>query len=169
VFLRRPTRRDCDEFLARVRASRNLHRGWVEPLEDAEGFYAYVRRARGANCDGCLVCRNEDGAIVGMVNLNEIVRGSFQSGYLGYFAFEPFAGTGCMREGLGLMLRRAFDDLGLHRLEANIQPQNARSIALAKGLGFRLEGYSPRYVRVGAEWRDHERWALTVEDWARPS
>jgi ribosomal-protein-alanine N-acetyltransferase len=165
IFLRRPTRRDCNEFLARVRASRDLHRGWVDPVTGPEAFYAYVRRARATTCDGCLVCGNEDGAIAGMININEIVRGSFQSGYLGYFSFEPFAGKGCMREALELTLRRAFNDLDLHRLEANIQPENARSIALVKGLGFRFEGFSPRYVQVGRRWRDHERWAITLEDW----
>jgi ribosomal-protein-alanine N-acetyltransferase len=169
VFLRRPGPRDCDEFLARVRDSRDLHRGWVEPLSEPEAFHAYVRRTRRRNCDGCVVCRNEDGAITGTINLNEIVHGSFQSAYLGYFSFAPFAGAGYMREGLDLTLRRAFGELGLHRLEANIQPENGRSIALARGLGFRHEGFSPRYVRVGDRWRDHERWAITVEDWIHSS
>jgi ribosomal-protein-alanine N-acetyltransferase len=165
VFLRRPSPRDRDEFIARVRASRALHRGWIEPASEPEAFRAYLRRTRRRTCDGAVVCRLEDGAIAGAININEIVRGSFQSAFLGYFAFAPFVGAGYMREGLELTLRRAFNDLGLHRLEANIQPENERSIALVEGLGFRREGFSPRYVRVGGRWRDHERWAITVEDW----
>jgi ribosomal-protein-alanine N-acetyltransferase len=71
-----------------------------------------------------------------------------------------------MAEGIELVLRHAFGALGLHRLEANIQPGNDRSIALAKRAGFRLEGFSPRYLKIDGRWRDHERWAILAEEWA---
>jgi ribosomal-protein-alanine N-acetyltransferase len=70
-----------------------------------------------------------------------------------------------MKEGLSLTLRVAFRKLRLHRLEANIQPGNARSRGLVKSLGFGLEGYSPRYLKIGGRWRDHERWAILREVW----
>jgi ribosomal-protein-alanine N-acetyltransferase len=70
-----------------------------------------------------------------------------------------------MTAGLRLVISRAFRTYGLHRLEANVQPDNLPSIAIVQRLGFRLEGYSPRYLRISGRWRDHERWALTVEDW----
>ena len=69
-----------------------------------------------------------------------------------------------MREGIRLMLRHAFGPLGLHRLEANIQPENAPSLALVAGAGFRLEGLSPRYLKIAGRWRDHERWAILAEE-----
>ena len=100
-----------------------------------------------------------------MININEIVRGVFCSGYLGYYAFVPHDGRGYMRTGLAAVLRLAFRSYGLHRLEANIQPGNGRSIALVQGLGFEREGYSPRYLKIGGRWRDHERWAITSESW----
>jgi ribosomal-protein-alanine N-acetyltransferase len=70
-----------------------------------------------------------------------------------------------MRAALPLVLQVVFTTLELHRVEANIQPHNAPSIALVKGAGFTREGYSPRYLKVAGRWRDHERWALTVESW----
>jgi ribosomal-protein-alanine N-acetyltransferase len=114
------------------------------------------------------VCRLEDRAIAGVLNINNIVHGSFRSAALGYYAFAPFDGRGYMAEGLGLVLRRAFGELGLHRLEANIQPGNERSIALVRTAGFRLEGYSPRMLKIGGRWRDHERWAILAEDLRGP-
>jgi ribosomal-protein-alanine N-acetyltransferase len=105
------------------------------------------------------------GDLIGVINISEIVRGPLKSAYLGYFAFEPFAGRGLMTEGLRQVITYAFKKLKLHRLEANIQPGNHRSIRLVKRLGFRKEGFSPRYVKIGGRWRDHERWALLAEDW----
>jgi len=69
------------------------------------------------------------------------------------------------REGLRAVVARAFTGLRLHRLEANIQPANTASKALIKSLGFRREGFSKDYLKVGGRWRDHERWAITKEVW----
>jgi [ribosomal protein S5]-alanine N-acetyltransferase len=111
-----------------------------------------------------VVCRNDDGAIAGYFGLGQIFYGQFRNAYLGYYAFEPFAGRGYMREGLELVLRYAFGDLHLHRVQASIQPGNERSIALVRGAAFRREGLARRYLNSGGRWRDHEQWALTVED-----
>jgi ribosomal-protein-alanine N-acetyltransferase len=67
-----------------------------------------------------------------------------------------------MREALRATIRHAFGTLKLHRLEANIQPGNVASIALARSCGFSKEGYSPRYLKIGGRWRDHERWAMVA-------
>jgi len=159
VSLRRPVADDREEFLARVRSSRSLHRPWTYPPATPEAFSTFVERS-GTSSDTSLVCRGEDGAIVGVMNISNIVYGSFRSAALGYYALEPFAGQGYLSDGMRLVLRRAFGELKLHRLEANIQPGNARSIALASAAGFRLEGFSPRYLKIGGRWRDHERWAI---------
>ncbi|MGP1347912.1 MAG: GNAT family N-acetyltransferase, partial [Phycisphaerales bacterium] len=98
------------------------------------------------------------------ISINEISRGAFQNGVLGYWIGEAFARRGFMREAIGLCVRRAFVDLGLHRLEANIMPRNTASRGLIERCGFRLEGYSPRYLQIGGRWEDHERWALTEEE-----
>jgi ribosomal-protein-alanine N-acetyltransferase len=103
--------------------------------------------------------------LAGVVNVSEIVRGAFCSAYLGYYAFVPNDGCGYMRVGLTKVINLSFRKYRLHRLEANIQPGNARSIELVRALGFRREGYSPKYLKVGGRWRDHERWAVTAELW----
>ena len=91
---------------------------------------------------------------------------SFHSAYLGYEAFYPYTGQGYMRHGLQLVLKEAFQTLNLHRLEANIQPDNLSSIRLATNAGFVKEGFSRQYLRVGGKaWKDHERWAILNTDW----
>lgn len=124
-----------------------------------------LARSRRAAFKTVFACRSEDGAVVGVFDLSQIFYGIMQSGYLGYYALAPYARRGYMREGLELMLRYAFRGLELHRVESNIQPANRRSIALVRSAGFVREGYSRRYLKICRRWRDHERWALLVEDW----
>ena len=164
VFVRRPVSGDRDEFLDRVSASRRLHAGWVTPPADPEAFDAYLRRAGNDDVETLLVCRNTDGAIVGVYTLSQIFYGPLCGAYLGYYAFAPFTGQGYMHDGLRLLLRHAFGSLGLHRVEANIQPGNDASIALVRGAGFRHEGYARRYLKIAGRCRDHERWAILAED-----
>jgi [ribosomal protein S5]-alanine N-acetyltransferase len=164
VQLRHPGTRDRDEFLERAAASRRLHGRWIAAPAAPDAFAAYLRRTRDDDVEALLACRHEDAAIVGVFNLSQIFYGSFRNAYLGFYAFEPFAGHGYMTEGLELVLRHAFGTRKLHRVEANVQPDNAASIALVRRAGFRLEGFSPRYLKVAGRWRDHERWAITVED-----
>jgi len=165
VFLRPPARGDRDEFTSLMRSSRSFHSPWATAPTDDDRFAAYLADARRADFEAMLVCRREDNAIVGFFNLSQIVRRGFQNAYLGYAVGKPFAGQGYMRDGLELVLRHAFANLRLHRVEANIQPTNTRSLALAQGAGFRREGFSPRYLKIGGRWRDHERWAILAEDW----
>ena len=165
VFLRPPAMRDLGELIALNRASAHLHRGLVSPPTKPEQFRALVKKCRRADCVCFLICRVGDGAIVGSIILSQIVRGNFQSAYLGYYVGEQYAGRGHMTEALRLMLRYAFSHLKLHRVEANIQPDNVASIALVRRAGFVREGYSRRYLKICGRWRDHERWALTAEDW----
>jgi ribosomal-protein-alanine N-acetyltransferase len=146
-------------------ASRSLHHPWSNPPTNLDTFASLVARTAQDDYDLQVVCLREGGAIVGYFALSQIFRGAFHNAYLGYDGSAPYAGKGYMREGLELMLRHAFRIQRLHRVEANIQPANQASRALVEGAGFRLEGFSPRFLKIGGRWRDHERWALTVEDW----
>lgn len=165
VYLEAPSRRREVEFLQRVQASQRLHRPWLTAPNTPELFRTLVSRARKPTHESFFVCLIETGELVGVINLSEIVRGFFQSAYLGYYAFVPFAGEGYMTEGLSLVLDEAFGPLGLNRVEANVQPRNKRSSRLISRLGFRLEGFSPRYLKIGGRFRDHERWAVLADEW----
>ncbi|HEY5195911.1 MAG TPA: GNAT family protein [Solirubrobacteraceae bacterium] len=165
VELRTPTPADRDRYIAAMRASRALYRGFVSPWTTPDAFDGLVRRAQDDSFEPMLACRRDDGAIVGFVNISQIVRGRLQSGFMGYGGVAGQTGQGYMTEAIGLALRRAFTELRLHRIEANIQPSNTASIALVRRCGFELEGFSPRYLKVGGRWRDHERWAIRAEQW----
>lgn len=158
VVLRRATPKDADELDAAFKRSAEFHQPWTYPPKDIEKYTNQPHLY--------LVCVKETDEIAGTFNISQIVRYRFQSAYLGYNAFVPYHGKGYMRQGIRLLLREAFENLGLHRLEANIQPGNRASIALVLGAGFNKEGYSPKYLRVGdEEWKDHERWAIINERW----
>lgn len=148
-----------------MRASRAHHRPWLAPPVTPEEFDRLLRRAVAESFDANLARRREDDAIVGFFNISQIIRGALQGAFLGYGGVAAYAGRGYMTEALELVLRRAFTELHLHRLEANIQPSNLPSIALVRRCGFAREGFSPRYLKVGGRWRDHERWAIRSEQW----
>lgn len=167
VVLRAPVKSDCEEFCEVNRRSAKFNRGLASPPVRAAQFDAFLERNTRPDGACFLICRAEDGAIMGSIALSQIFRGGFQSAYLGYQIGEEFSGQGYMTEAIQLALRYAFTNLKLHRLEANIQPSNIPSIALVKRAGFVREGYSPRYLKICGRWRDHERWTILVEDWRK--
>ncbi len=154
--------------MAAARESAALHRPWASAPDTPERFTAFLNRAAREDQASYLIRHRECGGLVGYVNINNIVRGSLRSGYLGYASFLSHARRGLMTAGLAAVVSDAFTGLGLHRLEANIQPDNAASLNLVRRLGFRREGFSPRYLMVDGQWRDHERWTVLADDWPEP-
>jgi ribosomal-protein-alanine N-acetyltransferase len=153
------------ELAALARASCRLHRPWVYLQQQARGWRTYLARCREGAVIGYLLRDAATRELLGVINISEIVRGKFQSAYLGFYVHAAHAGRGVMTAGLERVLGKAFTVHRLHRLEANIQPLNRSSRRLAERMGFRREGFSPRYLQVGGRWRDHERWAITREEW----
>jgi ribosomal-protein-alanine N-acetyltransferase len=144
-----------------------MHRNWIFPQAKTRvAFAKYLKKLETGPNHGFLVIHRDNGDIVGVINLNQVIRGYFQSAFVGYYALQPYAGQGLMREGLWLVLKHAFHKLKLHRVEANIQPNNRPSLALAKSCGFIREGFSRRLVKVCGRWKDHERWAILAEDFS---
>lgn len=164
IYLRTPTRDDVPELVDLIRTSKSEHRPWVYLSADASDLRRWIDGTTGERSSSFLACLKDGDEIAGVFNLSEIVRGPFQNAYLAFYGHSAHQGRGFMSEGLSLVLKAAFTDVKLHRLEANIQPGNDRSRALVERNGFRLEGFSPRYLKVGGRWRDHERWAITRED-----
>lgn len=158
--MRRAQLYDAGEMVALARASRRLHGAWVHPPPTEAAYVQWLQNRRPPRHELLLIGRHSDDAIVANFNISEIVVGAFCCGFLGYWIGEPFQKQGYALNGLQLVLRYAFNDLKLHRLEANIQPENHASRALVQRAGFVKEGYSPRYLKIGGRWRDHERWAI---------
>ncbi|MER7671321.1 MULTISPECIES: GNAT family protein [unclassified Kitasatospora] len=164
VAVRHVCLQDYAELTALAQESAEMLRRWLGARENtAEAFESYLERFEQPTHEGFVICLRSTGEIVGGVNINNIVRGTLQSGTLGYTAYASTTGYGYMTEGLGLVIQLAFDQLELHRLEANIQPDNTSSLNLVKRLGFQREGYSAAFQFINGEWRDHERWAVTAE------
>lgn len=165
VYLFEPTRDSADDFLAMTNASQQFHQPWVFPATEARRYRGYLDRLAEGRSFGFCLGRLEDDALLGVINVNDVIYGGFRSASLGYYIGADFARRGYMSQGLALVLDRAFTTLQLHRLEANIQPHNTASLALIQRLGFRKEGFSPAFLQIDGVWRDHERWSMLSEDW----
>jgi len=156
--LRKSEQSDKSEIEECYRVSTSLHQPWTFPPENVERYLQQEGRY--------FLCLESSGEIVGTFHVSGIVKGYFQSGYLGYEVFLPHNGKGYMSTGLEFLLREAFLNLGLHRLEANIQPLNISSIKLVSKAGFIKEGFSKSYLNIGGlGWKDHERWAIINNEW----
>jgi ribosomal-protein-alanine N-acetyltransferase len=142
-----------------MHSSRALHANWINPPTSGPAFAQYIGRIHRDDHEGYVVGRYQDDAIVGVFNLNNIIRGTFLSATMGYYVGAPYVSQGYMLEGLELLKQHACSALGLHRLEANIQPTNTRSINLVKRGGFSREGLAPGFLYIDERWRDHERWS----------
>jgi ribosomal-protein-alanine N-acetyltransferase len=158
-----PEATDEEAFLSAMQESVGLHYPWVSAPKNHKGWKRYMDRLERINEAGFLVKTLEDGAICGVVNLNIITYEALCSAQVSYFGVAGQAEKGYMKEGLLQVVRHAFSELGLHRLEANIQPENNASIALAQSTGFQYEGFSPRLLKINGKWCDHERWAILAD------
>lgn len=168
LTIRPPHFDDQEAFLAAVRASREHLHPFVSPPDTPDDYQAYCRKHQSETHQGRLLFLSETKELVGVININEIIRGCAQFAYIGYYNFMPHVGKGYMTRGLRAVLDECFGPMKLHRLEANIQPGNSPSINLVKRAGFVKEGFSEGYLKIEGQWRDHERWAIRSEIYHRP-
>ncbi|MEY4227713.1 MAG: hypothetical protein RLZ84_305, partial [Actinomycetota bacterium] len=106
-----------------------------------------------------------DGKFIGEINLNNVVRGSLQAGTIGYWVDQAHAGHAYMSEAVVSLMRYAFDELHLHRIEVCIIPRNRNSHRVVDKIGLRNEGVALRFLEINGVWEDHVRYAITVEEW----
>lgn len=105
--------------------------------------------------------RDDHQHLIGNIGLSAIVRGAFQNAMLGYAIDAQFQGQGLMQEGLSAVIAYAFSpEINLHRIQANVRPENIRSLRVLQQLGFEREGFAPAYLFIDGEWRDHVMHAL---------
>jgi ribosomal-protein-alanine N-acetyltransferase len=141
--------------------------GHPDPVEDRRAFAARCagrdrERELGTGFGfGIFV----EGRFAGEINLNSIQRGPFQNAYIGYWIDEALAGNSYVPEAVVVVLRFAFEDLGLHRVQISIVPRNRPSRRVAEKLGLRNEGVARRYLQINGVWEDHVRYAITSEEW----
>jgi [ribosomal protein S5]-alanine N-acetyltransferase len=102
----------------------------------------------------------------GEINLSSVQRGPYQNAYVGYWIDEAVAGNSYVPEAFAVLCRYAFEDLGLHRLQASIIPRNRAGHRVVEKLGLRSEGVAVRYLEINGIWEDHVRYAITAEEWA---
>lgn len=170
ILLRYPKPADRAEYFALKRSSRRFLAPWEATPESGSdpfapaAFTALLGSSRTKSSHRFLICLVGSGEIVGQIGLSSIIRGPFQSCFLGYWIAARHARKGYMSEAIPLALLFAFQSLGLHRVEANIIPTNRPSLALIRKLGFRYEGTARNYLRINHRWQDHEHWAITADE-----
>lgn len=170
---------DFGEWQRVRRESREWLKKWEPQLPPGHPDPEEDRRAFAARC-GARDRERELGAgygfgifvgasFVGEINISNIQRGPFQSAYVGYWIGERSAGQGYTPEAVICVLRFAFDDLNLHRVQISIIPRNRASRRVVEKLGIRDEGVAVRYLEINGVWEDHVRYAITAEEWAERS
>lgn len=164
IHIKPLTKEDEKPFLSAMQSSKSFHHPWIFAPTTDEEFDDYLAKYSQDNYQSHLVCDKKD-RIVGVINLNDIVLDDFQTATVKFFVVAEYAGKGYMSQGIKLIMQKAFEELGLHRLEANIQPKNFSSKSLVEKNGFKKEGFSPRFQKINGSWCDQERWAITYEDW----
>jgi [ribosomal protein S5]-alanine N-acetyltransferase len=152
-----------EDWLSRWEPSNGLHwRARHTPAAYRAMRRVVARRARmGTSLPFAL---RVEGRLAGQVTLDNIVRGALRSGYLGYWIDRSVAGRGMASLAVALVCDHAFNQVGLHRVEADIRPENLPSQRLVERLAFQREGLLRRYLDIDGDWRDHISYALLAED-----
>ncbi|MEO5322069.1 GNAT family N-acetyltransferase [Mesorhizobium sp. CC13] len=172
VTLRMPVSRDYHEWATLRAESRSFlvpwEPSWAPDELDRSAWRVRLARYQDDNVQGTsaafFIYENAGGKLVGGITLGNIRYGVAQTGHIGYWIGERYAGQGLMLDAVRLLARHAFDTLRLHRIEAACIPENTRSVRVLEKAGFRREGLLRSYLRINGEWHDHYLYALIADD-----
>lgn len=139
-----------------------MHHGLIYAPTTPVEFDEYAARFDGINAIGLVARLNTAKTLVGFVNIRNIARVGRATGRLGYGGFTAHSGHGYVAEAVRLTVRYAFEELGLDRLEADIQAANTPSRKVVEQAGFRRDSAAPVAIRIAGEWREHERWVINA-------
>ena len=172
IELRLPEPEDVHAFLELVVRNRDHFRPY-EPRRPPAYFTlagqrdqiaAAQRQARLGERFEFGIWETTSGELVGRISLGGISRGALQNAYLGYGVDIGHGGRGIATQAVKLAVRTAIDDLGLHRVQAAVVPENTASARVLTKAGFREEGLARRYLFLDGQWKDHRMFALTADD-----
>jgi ribosomal-protein-alanine N-acetyltransferase len=172
VTLRLPEASDYREWAALRSSSRSFLEPWeprwapdeLERPAWRQRLSRYLEDYANGTAVPFFILENEKGELIGGLTLGNIRYGVAQTGQIGYWIGERFAGRGLMLDALGLLVAYAFETLRLHRIEAACIPDNQRSLRLLEKAGFRREGLLRSYLRINGIWQDHYLYALVAGD-----
>lgn len=172
VTLRMPVSRDYHEWATLRAESRSFlvpwEPSWAPDELDRSAWRVRLARYQDDNVQGTsaafFIYENAGDKLVGGITLGNIRYGVAQTGHIGYWIGERYAGQGLMLDAVCLLARHAFDTLRLHRIEAACIPENTRSVRVLEKAGFRREGLLRSYLRINGEWHDHYLYALIADD-----
>ena len=173
VELRQVTADDAEVLLTLYRTNRTFLAPW-EPKRDDSFFTEDHQRRQLAQADvdrrsgqalPCVILA--DDRVVGRININDIVRGAFDSAHLGYWVAEEMNGRGVATAAVAAAARLCFEDLGLHRIQAATLTHNIASQRVLDQNGFTYIGTAPQYLRIAGSWQDHHLYQLINERWGQ--
>lgn len=154
---------DEEEFVTLARDSVDLHQGLITPPTGPDEFGEYLARFDGVNAIGLVIRLNRTRELAGLLNITDIVRSPDPCASLGYGVFAATAGHGYVAEAVRLVIPYAFEELGLTRLDAYVQPENAASRKVVTEAGFQQVPADRSTVHISGEVREHIRWTLTPD------
>ncbi|TVY06735.1 GNAT family N-acetyltransferase [Paenibacillus cremeus] len=173
IYIRSLTQSDADA----MQALRERNRAFLEPFEPIQSDESFTLGAVRQTIEQYITDQANDlsysfgiflrdtDALIGRIRLSNVFRGPWQNANLGYFLAEEANGKGYTTEAVGLVLRFAFEEAHLHRVQAGIMPRNLGSIRVAEKNGMRPEGLAKRYLKINGVWEDHVIYAMTTEEW----
>jgi ribosomal-protein-alanine N-acetyltransferase len=169
IKLRVAKMRDSKELEKLILGNRQWLRPWEATNPEAPNSFDVRGQLRGLlrqldDQSGMPFVIEVQGQVQGQLNVANVMYGSVSSAVLGYWLSPEVAGQGVMPVSVALVTDYLMDQVGLHRVEINVRPENVASLRVIQKLGFRYEGLKQRYIHINGDWRDHYVFALTKEE-----